>query len=58
MFFEKKIFQLISADMIFKTMCAFFFNKWVSRYLSFDGFNVPKKWLFTIRFIKGTLAQI
>ena len=26
----------------------FLLNKWVSRYLSFGDFKVPKKWLFTI----------
>ena len=43
-FFEKKqFFQLICADMIFKTVCGIFFlNKWVLRYLSFGDFKVSK----------------
>ena len=42
-FFEKKIFQLIFADMIFKTVCGnFFFDKWVTSNLSFGRFKVLK----------------
>ena len=42
-FFEKKIiFEFICADMIFKAVCGIFLNKWVSRYLSFVDFEVPK----------------
>ena len=42
-FREKNFFQLICADIIFKTVCGIFFlNKWVSSYLSFGVFKVPK----------------
>ena len=37
--FLKKNFQLICADMIFKT-CGIFLNKWFSRYLSLGDFKV------------------
>ena len=40
---KKKFFQLICADMIFKMVSGYsFLNKWVSRYLCFSDFNVPK----------------
>ena len=41
-FFEKNFFQLICADMIQNGVQNFFLNKWVSRYLSFGDFKVPK----------------
>ena len=42
-FFRKKSVHLICADSIFKTLCGnFFLHKWVSRYLTFDDFTVPK----------------
>ena len=43
-FSKKEFFQLMCADMIIKTLCGIFFkNKWMSRYLSFGDFTVPKK---------------
>ena len=39
-FFEKKFFQLICADSIFKA--EIFQNKWVSRYLTVDNFTIRK----------------
>ena len=42
-FQKKKFFQLICADLIFKTVCRNFFkNKWVSRCLRLGDFKVPK----------------
>ena len=38
-FLKKNFFQLICADMIFKT-CGIFLNKWFSRYLSLGDFKV------------------
>ena len=40
---KKGFFQFICADMIFKTVCGFFLNKWCSRYLSFGDLKFPKK---------------
>ena len=41
-FFEKKFFQLICADMIFKTVYEFFLHKWVARYSSFGDLRFRK----------------
>ena len=59
--FKKKSFQLICADMIFKTVSEwnFFSNKWVSRHLTFGDFTVPKKlFLRTKSLLKHTQQKI
>ena len=40
--FEKKTISAYLRRLIFKMVCGIFFNKFVSRYLSFGYFKVPK----------------
>ena len=42
-FLKKKFLKLTCTDKIYKTVCGNVFeNKWVSRYLTFGDFLVPK----------------